>query len=91
MPLSKVYKFFICQIAFSIHLRFSRESITAVIYFILSKNYMYQSEWEVIIVGAGPSGIGAARTLQNLRIPYILLEARDRVGGRVYSEKIDGV
>lgn len=46
---------------------------------------------EVIIIGAGASGIGAAITLFRNKIPFIVLEARDRIGGRLTSTIIDGV
>lgn len=52
---------------------------------------MYNDQYEVIVIGGGASGIGAAVTLQQHNIPYIVLEGRDRIGGRVYSESIDGV
>ncbi|HMQ00309.1 MAG TPA: FAD-dependent oxidoreductase, partial [Cyclobacteriaceae bacterium] len=42
----------------------------------------------VIIVGAGFSGIAAARVLHLANIPFILLEARDRLGGRTHTQKI---
>lgn len=38
---------------------------------------------KVIIIGAGAAGISAAYTLQYLNVPYILLEASNRPGGRV--------
>jgi monoamine oxidase len=40
----------------------------------------------VVIVGAGAAGIAAARELRHLRRDAILLEARDRVGGRAWTE-----
>lgn len=40
----------------------------------------------VAIVGAGAAGIAAARELRRLQHGAILLEARDRVGGRAWSE-----
>ncbi|UJR06621.1 hypothetical protein I4U23_010905 [Adineta vaga] len=39
----------------------------------------------VLIIGAGLSGLEAARILEQKRIPYVLLEARNRSGGRVWS------
>lgn len=43
---------------------------------------------EVIIIGAGFSGIAAARKLHQANIPFLVLEARDRLGGRVYTKQL---
>lgn len=40
---------------------------------------------EVIIVGAGFSGIAAAKKLHEAGISFKILEARDRIGGRVFT------
>lgn len=46
----------------------------------------FPSNPDVVIVGAGAAGIGASLTLARLGVPHIVLEAKDRVGGRAYSE-----
>ncbi|WP_315770728.1 flavin monoamine oxidase family protein [Rhodococcoides kroppenstedtii] len=45
---------------------------------------------DVVIVGAGPSGLAAARTLVARGYSVAVLEARDRVGGRTWTREIDG-
>ncbi len=44
---------------------------------------------KVIIIGAGASGLMAARTLHKAGIPFIILEATDRVGGRAFTREED--
>ena len=39
--------------------------------------------YDVIIIGAGASGIGASMSLTKKGIEHITLEARDRIGGRI--------
>jgi monoamine oxidase len=41
---------------------------------------------DVLIVGAGAAGLAAARECQRLGKSYVLLEARDRIGGRVFTD-----
>jgi monoamine oxidase len=43
------------------------------------------SSVDVAIIGAGAAGLGAAHALQNSGLSSIVLEARDRVGGRAYT------
>ncbi|KAK4429198.1 Polyamine oxidase 2 [Sesamum alatum] len=40
----------------------------------------------VIVIGAGFAGIAAARTLHDASFQVILLESRDRIGGRVHTD-----
>jgi monoamine oxidase len=50
-----------------------------------------EGDWEVIILGAGMAGIGASSLLTKQKVPHLMLESRDRVGGRVFSSQFDGV
>jgi monoamine oxidase len=43
------------------------------------------SSVDVAIIGAGAAGLGAANALRNSGLSTIVLEARDRVGGRAYT------
>ncbi|MFQ4148015.1 NAD(P)/FAD-dependent oxidoreductase [Arthrobacter sp. LAPM80] len=45
---------------------------------------------DVVIIGAGPSGLTAARELKKAGLSVAVVEARDRVGGRTWSNTIDG-
>jgi monoamine oxidase len=40
----------------------------------------------VLVIGAGAAGIGAGRVLAKARIPFLIIEAKDRIGGRAYSD-----
>ena len=44
---------------------------------------------KVIVVGAGFAGLSAARTLEKEGATVVVLEARERVGGRVWSTTMD--
>ena len=43
------------------------------------------SEVDVAIIGAGAAGLGAARALEGSGLSMIVLEARDRLGGRAHT------
>jgi len=45
----------------------------------------------VIIVGAGWAGLTAANALRNAGVDHVVLEGRDRIGGRAHTVDLDGV
>src|SRR6201993_2022654 len=46
---------------------------------------MFPSSVDVAIIGAGAAGLGAAHALKDSGLTFIILEARDRVGGRGHT------
>ena len=55
----------------------------------LDKTYNY--EGKVIIIGAGASGLAAAKILQRNNIDYLILEASNRYGGRLKENKTNAL
>ncbi|MCA3415089.1 MAG: FAD-dependent oxidoreductase [Roseomonas sp.] len=47
---------------------------------------MGAAETDVLIIGAGVAGIAAARTLRARGLSCLVLEAKDRIGGRAYTD-----
>ncbi|WP_422751511.1 NAD(P)/FAD-dependent oxidoreductase [Micromonospora sp. WMMD1219] len=45
---------------------------------------------DVVVVGGGLAGLAAARRLHRAGVPWRLLEAGDRLGGRVATDRVDG-
>jgi monoamine oxidase len=50
-------------------------------------NCSVTSETSVLIIGAGAAGLSAARDLSAAGIEVIVLEARDRIGGRIHTSR----
>ncbi len=51
---------------------------------------MSDKKWKVAIIGAGVSGLVAAKVLEESGISPIIYESTDRVGGRVKTDLVDG-
>ena len=47
---------------------------------------MQEKENEILIIGAGLAGLTAAYHLEKKSIPFKIIEARNRVGGRILTE-----
>lgn len=45
---------------------------------------------DVVVVGAGVAGLAAARELHRRGVRVVVLEARDRIGGRIQTETLGG-
>nr|HAQ92751.1 FAD-dependent oxidoreductase [Afipia sp.] len=48
------------------------------------------SDIDVAIIGAGAAGLAAARTLENSGLSVLVLEARERIGGRSQTVILPG-
>lgn len=48
------------------------------------------TDFDTIVIGAGIAGLTAARLLSDAGRRTVILEARDRIGGRVFTDRSDG-
>lgn len=48
------------------------------------------SEYEVVVIGAGAAGLACAKTLTDAGRQVVVLEATDRVGGRIRTDVVEG-
>lgn len=46
------------------------------------------SEVDVVVIGAGAAGLAAGRTLERAGISFRVLEAKDRIGGRAFTDSV---
>ncbi len=51
---------------------------------------MKKMDTDVIIIGAGISGLSCAKNLMKEGIKFLILEASQKVGGRIKSDRVDG-
>ncbi len=52
-------------------------------------NFYIGKKTKIIIIGAGFAGLSAAYYLHKKKIDFVILEARNRISGRVFSHTID--
>src|SRR5699024_12491963 len=53
---------------------------------------MTENSWDAVVIGAGLAGLAAATTLREAGLDVLVLEARERTGGRGHSLPVrDGV
>jgi monoamine oxidase len=50
---------------------------------------MANSTHDVVVIGAGMAGLTAARTLAEAGLKVLVVEAQDRIGGRIWTRHID--
>jgi monoamine oxidase len=60
-------------------------ALVAVLSYALTAPITKGDTYDVIIIGAGIAGLGASKKLSDHGIRHLILEARDRVGGRINS------
>src|SRR5579864_3079868 len=48
------------------------------------------SEYDVAVIGAGAAGLAAAGKLSDAGVRVLLVEARDRIGGRIFTLPLRG-
>src|ERR1700712_1024238 len=50
----------------------------------------FYRDFDVVIIGAGAAGLAAAQALRDRQLAVLILEARDRIGGRALTRHLDG-
>jgi monoamine oxidase len=65
---------------------FNRRAVLAASAGVFAAGTARADDADVIVIGAGSAGIGAARELKRLGKRVLLIEARERAGGRVFTD-----
>ena len=68
----------------------NRSSSTRLKHFQESKLFTTKMQKPVIVIGGGVSGLSAARLLKAGGVPVVVLEGRDRLGGRTHTLDVAG-
>src|SRR5215216_2170403 len=45
---------------------------------------------DAVVLGAGVAGLAAAQELSQAGLRVIMIEARDRIGGRIFTQRVPG-
>lgn len=48
-----------------------------------------QDQYDIVLIGAGAAGVAAGRALARAKASFVILEARDRIGGRAWTLRYD--
>jgi len=60
------------------------------VFFITSNAELPKQFYDVVIIGAGISGLSAGESLRQMGYDVVILEARDRIGGRIWTDNSTG-
>lgn len=52
-----------------------------------NSNSFTERDWDVLVLGAGVAGLAAASTLLDAGKSVLIIEARDRIGGRIFTRR----
>jgi monoamine oxidase len=71
-------------------LQFSLFASTVGLSWACAENRVQSQQQKVLVIGAGIAGLAAAQELQKNGFQVTVLEGRDRIGGRIYTERTLG-